>query len=135
MSSYNYSSWTIQYVPVSKLEDIKKEWLHLESGKEMTLFQTYEWYRMLRQCYIPQDNYNYESVFALVYKGIKCYLIAPLWIIKHNFKIINKRGVYILGRDGCSDYLNMIYKVFDPNAFDSLIEDLCKRYRVKYFYL
>jgi hypothetical protein len=134
MSNYNFSLWTVKYVPVSKLEDIKKEWMHMESGSEMTLFQTYEWYCMLQQCYIPKDNYNYESVFAMVYKGKKCYLIAPLWIIKHNFRILNKRGIYFLGRDGCSDYLNMIYKEFEPKAFDLLVEDLQAKYKVKYFY-
>lgn len=134
MNSNNDSLWTVKYVPVSGLEDIKKEWLTLESGKEMTLFQTYGWYRMLRQCYIPHDNYNFESIFALVCKGTKCYLIAPLWIIKHNFRILNKRGAYILGRDGCSDYLNMIYDIFEPNAFNSLVEDLRKKYNIKLFY-
>ena len=75
-------TYTIKYVPAKDLERIQDEWKELETGEEMTLFQSYKWYKMLLEKYIPEDTKNFESVYAVVEADGKTCMIAPLWIIK-----------------------------------------------------
>ena len=124
-------AYTIRYVPAKDLERIQDEWKALETGEEMTLFQSYEWYQMLLEKYIPEDTKNFESVYAVVKADGKACMIAPLWIIKRSFRILNKKGGYIIGRFSFSDYLNFIYLTFDADAFDFLMKDLRRRYCIK----
>lgn len=124
-------AYTIRYVPAKDLKQIQEEWKALEIGEEMTLFQSYEWYVMLLKHYIPEDTNHFESVYALVETDGQPCMIAPLWIIKRSFRILNRKGVYLIGRFSFSDYLNFIYQSFDPAAFDYLLKDLHKRYGIK----
>lgn len=124
-------AYTIRYVPAKDLELLQEEWKTLETGEEMTLFQSYEWYVMLLKHYIPEDTNNFESVYALVETDGQPCMIAPLWIIKRSFRILNRKGVYLIGRFSFSDYLNFIYQSFDSVAFDYLLKDLRKRYGIK----
>ena len=124
-------TYNIKYVPAKDLEQIQDEWKALETGEEMTLFQSYEWYQMLLEKYIPEDTKNFESVYAVVKADGKACMIAPLWIIKRSFRILNKKGGYIIGRFSFSDYLNFIYLTFDADAFDFLMKDLRRRYGIK----
>lgn len=124
-------AYTIKYVPAKDLELLQEEWKTLETGEEMTLFQSYEWYVMLLKHYIPEDTNNFESVYALVETDGQPCMIAPLWIIKRSFRILNRKGVYLIGRFSFSDYLNFIYQSFDSVAFDYLLKDLRKRYGIK----
>lgn len=124
-------NYSVDYFPSKRLCDIKDIWKTLEQGKDMSLFQSYDWYIMLLNCYIPEDTNNFISVFAVVSCDNHPCMIAPLWIIKHSFRFINKKGIYLLGRDSYSDYLNFIYQQFDGNAFDYLIADIVKKYNVR----
>lgn len=124
-------TYNIKYVPAKDLERIQDEWKALETGEEMTLFQSYEWYQMLLEKYIPEDTKNFESVYAVVKADEKACMIAPLWIIKRSFRILNRKGGYIIGRFSFSDYLNFIYLTFDADAFDFLMKDLRRRYGIK----
>lgn len=124
-------AYTIRYVPAKDLELLQEEWKTLETGEEMTLFQSYEWYVMLLKHYIPEDTNHFESVYALVETDGQPCMIAPLWIIKRSFRILNRKGVYLIGRFSFSDYLNFIYQSFDSAAFDYLLKDLHKRYGIK----
>jgi len=124
-------TYNIKYVPAKDMERIQDEWKALETGEEMTLFQSYEWYQMLLEKYIPEDTKNFESVYAVVEANGKACMIAPLWIIKRSFRILNKKGGYIIGRFSFSDYLNFIYLTFDADAFDFLMKDLRRRYGIK----
>lgn len=126
-------TYNIKYVPAKDLERIQDEWKALETGEEMTLFQSYEWYQMLLEKYIPEDTKNFESVYAVVEANGKACMIAPLWIIKRSFRILNRKGGYIIGRFSFSDYLNFIYLTFDADAFDFLMKDLRRRYGIKKF--
>ncbi len=125
--------YSVDYLPTCQLPKIRDKWLSFEVGRDMTVFQSYEWYHVLQDYYIPDDTNNYKSVLAVVRcDGIIC-LIAPLWIILHTFNFLNRRGVYFLGRDSYGDYLNFIYNEFDSDAFDFLINDVQIKYHVKYF--
>ena len=127
-------NYKIEYIPVSKLKTIEKEWRELATGEDMTVFQSYEWNLLLLEKYIPADTNNYVSIYVIIRHFNKICMIAPLWIIKRRFNLINKKGAYILGIDSFSDYLNLIYKVFDSEAFDFLIDNICKKYKIKKFY-
>lgn len=124
-------AYTIRYVPAKDLELLQEEWKTLETGEEMTLFQSYDWYQTLLKYYIPEDTNNFVSVFALVEEDGQPCMIAPLWIIKRSFRILNRKGIYLIGRFSFSDYLNFIYQSFDSAAFDYLLKDLRKRYGTK----
>lgn len=126
-------AYNITYVEGKNLNQIQDEWKALETGKEMTMFQSYQWYQMLLEHYIPMDTRVFVSLFAIVKsEGHPC-MIAPLWIIKKTFRILNQKGVYLLGRGSFSDYLNFVYKQFDGCAFDYLLYDLSRKYGIRYF--
>ena len=57
-------TYNIKYVPAKDLERIQDEWKALETGEEMTLFQSYEWYQMLLEKYIPEDTKNPMSLMT-----------------------------------------------------------------------
>lgn len=126
-------SLTIEYIPATLLKNIKQEWSILENGVDMTLFQSYDWNIILLDHYVPKDTKSYQSLYALVKKDGKECLIAPLWIAKRTFRLLNKKGVYLLGRDSYSDYLNIIYNDFIPEAFDFLLKDIQHRYHQSHF--
>lgn len=126
-------AYTIRYINGKHLNQIRGEWEALETGEEMTMFQSYQWFQMLVEHYIPEDTKNFESLYAVVESDGNPCMIAPLWIVKKTFRFLNKKGIYLLGRDSFSDYLNFVYKNFDANAFDCLLNDLSKRYRIKSF--
>lgn len=126
---------SIDYLPSNKLNEIEQDWKFLETGSEMTLFQSFEWNKMLLQYYVPKDTKFYCSLYAVVKKNGHTCMIAPLWIIKKGFKLINKKGVYFLGRDSFSDYLNFIYKDFDSKVLDFLLLDIHIKFNQKKFIL
>ena len=125
-------TYKIKYVEGKNLHLLEKDWKELQHGKEMTLFQSYEWFQTLLKYYIPEDTNEFESCYAVVEKNDTPCIIAPLWIIKRRFRLLNQKGVYLLGRGSFSDYLNFVYYVFNADAFDCLLKDLSLRYGVKF---
>lgn len=123
-------TYSIKYIPAKDLEMIQTVWKELETGEEMTLFQSYDWFKTLLKYYVPNDTKYFESVYAIVESDGQPCMIAPLWIIKRSFKILNRKGVYLIGRFSFSDYLNFVYQHFDPKAFDWLMQDLHHKYGV-----
>lgn len=124
----------VDYIPVTSLDTLEPVWKLLENGSDMTLFQSFDWNKMLLEYYIPKDTKFYESKYAIVRNEETICIIAPLWITKKTFRYLNKKGVYLLGRDSYSDYLNVIYNVFIPEAFDFLIKDLHQRFNQDHFF-
>ena len=125
-------AYEVRYISGMHLDEIREEWIALQTGNEMTIFQSYRWYKMLQEHYVPADTGEYESIYAVVESDGKPCMIAPLWVVKKTFRILNQKGVYLLGRCSFSDYLNLIYQRFDECAFDYLLDDLSLRYDVKY---
>lgn len=118
---------TVSYINQKDISLIEDEWKRLERGSEMTYFQRFEWYKLLMQ-FTPNVPGITESLYAVVKRGRDIVLIAPLWVTKHTFLSVNKRGVYMIGRRGCTDYLNFIYSKFDESAVCVLLESLYARY-------
>ena len=115
--------YIIEYIQQENISNIMMEWHFLERGEEMTYFQTYEWYEMLIK-FTPRCK-AIDSVYALVrdVNGVPM-MIAPLWIVKYDYRYVNKCGVYFIGRKDCTDYLNFIYKEFIPGVCDFLLKSL-----------
>ena len=126
-------AYNIRYVKGIHLSKIQKVWETLETGKEMTMFQSYQWHQVLLEYTIPTDTKQFETIYAIVESDRNPCMIAPLWVVKKTFRLLNQKGAYMLGRETFSDYLNFIYQDFDGDAFDFLLSDLLRKYRIKYF--
>jgi hypothetical protein len=127
------SDYSIKFFDKKSFNLLEEDWKSLEKGADMTVFQSYDWNKMLVDVYLPDGSRNYESRFVLVKHEGKAVLIAPLWIVKHDFRIVNKKGVFLLGKEGWSDYLNCIYDYFDKDAFMFLLYQVSDNYKVKRF--
>lgn len=131
----NEECFTIEFIDKVHFNELKKDWTRLEKGKEMTIFQSFNWYKMLVDNSIPKDTSFFESIFAVVRSARDnlAVLIVPIWVVKHRFKIVNKKCVYFIDREGWSDYLNCIYIDFNSLAFDFLLKSLSEKYKVNSF--
>lgn len=126
--------YTIELFDIDHFYLLEKEWKRLEIGAEMTVFQSFEWNRMLVNLCLLPDNKYYETRFVVIKKDGNSVLIAPFWVIKRNFRFVNKRGIYFVGRQGWSDYLNCIYDDFDDEAFLFLLNEVSNIYNIFTFY-
>lgn len=110
---------------------LKKDWQSLENGKEMSYYQTFDWYESMNDI-VPSKG---VVVFIEVLRGEEVKLIAPLWIMKHTYLWVNKRGCYFWGREGFGDYLNFIYQVFDEKALEALFVFIKTEYGTMRYFL
>lgn len=127
-------NYTIELYSPASFSRLESAWKDLQKGRDMTIFQSYSWYSMLNICYVPQDTPYFTSLYAVIKRGEETVLIAPLWIVKRTFKWVNKKGVYFLGREGWSDYLNFIYKDFDGDAVVFLLKKITEKYKIHHYY-
>lgn len=97
------------------LEKIKEDWVRLESGKDMTVFQSYAWNRLLVESWCKRLSDRVLSdiaVYCLKEDGGKVLLMIPVLIQKHAIKNrwwYTPKGVYLLGHGTYADYLCAIY--------------------------
>lgn len=126
--------YTLEIYHYNEIECLKSDWGRLFQGSDMTFYQSYEWYQMLRS-YSLQDNFLHENIFAVCRnEQKKIVIIAPLWVLRHSICWpFNRKGVYILGREGSSDYLNLIYDEYYPDAIEFLLHELSKKYHIHTF--
>lgn len=107
----------IEKLNIKTMQDFEKicdSWKKLEQGKDMTIFQSYNWNKLL----IEEEK---KRVFSDFYTDIDILIIKlkdnivgilPLIIQKHSNKTKwfgRKKGIYILGHNSWSDYLNIVY--------------------------
>ena len=123
--------YIIEEHKLSDISVLKESWSMNEKGADMSYFQTYEWYVMLKD-FCPVDcPYYISRLFAVVDENRITVLIAPLWIVLKSFGFVNKKSVYFLGRQGWSDYLNFIYSKFDVKAWECLAQYIYEKYGVR----
>lgn len=125
----------IKEFSLKDLSSLRDDWEILQNGDDMTYYQSYEWYKNIIMKFNIKDSNLYFTKFFIAYKEDIPIMIAPLFFIKRNIHIINKKGVYFLDEHGWSDYGNFIYKKFSNEAFNSIIRYIVKCYGIKYFYL
>lgn len=125
--------FTIEYYKPKEIPQLQQSWQTLERGEDMTYFQTFDWYAMLAEVGLVQEEWI-ETIVAVIIKDNTPVLIAPLIIVKRTYHFVNKKGVYFWGRKGWSDYLNMIYNQFNSDAVDYLILSIKEKYGLKRFF-
>lgn len=114
------NEYMVRKVELGDHASLRDIWHRLEAGPDMTFFQKYEWYETIRR-FVPEAK-GIECGYYVVEKDGVAVMIAPLWIVTRTIRWVNRPGVFLLGRKGYSDYLNLIYDDFDENAFRSLVE-------------
>lgn len=124
--------YEVKLFNTSTISQLKADWELLQSGKDMTYFQSFDWYLMLSQ--INQKKYKKHAIiFAEITNNGEPSLIAPLWIVFKTFGFVNKKGVYFFGRQGWNDYCNIIYKQFDEEAVKFLFDYIEKNFKTNEF--
>lgn len=122
--------FSIDFYNKAEFHTLSEEWHSLEVGKEMTVFQSFLWNEMIAKHCIPEDTFFYESRYVVIRRDGKAVLIAPLFIIKHNYLWVNKKGIYFIDDRGWSDYLNCIYCQFIPDAFTYMLYQVSQKYKI-----
>lgn len=128
----------IKFFKPEQFDEMKAEWENLHSGEDMTVFQRRIWYDGLNRQYLAHCfRASEKAVYAVAYKDGAAAMIAPVHIKKHGFEykgIGSDSGAYIIGRWGFTDYLNFIYKDFDPECFEEIVAKLRTSFGVKKFH-
>lgn len=116
---------------IQDFDELKGVWLELEKGQDMTAYQSFSWNRLL-----VQEQFNtfmskfFSTIIVYVVKDrSKVKVILPLIVQKRSNKTKwfgRKKGVYILGHESYSDYLNAIYENIDKESFETLLDRLKK---------
>lgn len=114
-------NYTIEEYTNDSISQLKEAWLTLEKGDDMTYYQSYKW-NIIVQHFTPQYKGICKLLYLLVKQGEKPLLIAPLWIVEKTFLLVNKKGAYLIGRKGWSDYLNFVYTDCSNDVFKLLFD-------------
>lgn len=120
------------------LHKLKKEWEKLEKGQDMTAFQSFNWNKLLSEEFYSNDyNRRFAKViyYVLRHEGTVI-AIAPLVIQKKTLKLSwfgRKKGIYILGIESYSDYLNFIYSRLTENELRYLVNFIKNEYSLPFF--
>ena len=123
-------------VAINQIEDfdkIRDKWIVSEKGNDMTVFQSYEWNKLL---YSEWGNYKYNRIFSKIEIFIAekdgDWMIVPVLVQEHSSAlkvgIGRKAGIYLLGYGSYSDYLNAIYNKFSDELFTELLQMISKRH-------
>lgn len=121
-------------------ERLKSDWLYLQHGDDMTAFQYYDWCEMLEVEF--KSNFLKRLGGQLIYIELlfdgKPVIIAPLHVQKTTIEFRGfgyKRGVYLIGMKGYSDYLNFIYRTISKEVLEYLIEKIFETTGLNSIYL
>lgn len=128
------NNFSMKYYNLSDFHRLKDDWSRLERGEDMTYFQTFDWYKML--WHLNKDIYDsrFEIGFAVVENHGQIVMIAPLWVVKKTFGKYNRKGIYIFGRGGWSDYLNFVYKEFNTETAKYLLSQIKTKFALEDLY-
>lgn len=127
----------IEYTP-KDFHNLEPSWRRLETGDDMTAFQSYDWYYYINKLYFKEriKRLFRKWRYLLVLENDIPVLIAPICIISTGlfFKRGEKRyglqrGCYFIGRCGYSDYLNFIYDEFSAEALAFVLSYLENKYK------
>ena len=126
--------YTVNYVSPAAFSSLREIWEPLGSGADMTAFQSYDWYELLNRqflsgCFPKSDR----AAYAVCYKDGTPVMIAPFHVRRHGIEYKGygtKPGLYLIGEWGFTDYLNLIYRDFDPAAFDRMLNSARKKFRL-----
>ena len=116
-----------------ELKEYESVWKKLETGREMTAFQSYDWNVLLVEQWLKFEYNRLLSniCIAEVIENDKTVMLIPLIVQKKSLGIKwlgRKKGIYFLGIESWSDYMNAIY--FEPNNlwFDFAFKEIAKQF-------
>ena len=113
-------------------DKLEKDWVRLQSGKDMTVFQQYIWYRGLNDQYVNKCFKSTEkAIYVVAKKDGAAKMIAPIHVKRFGLSykgIGDSAGLYIIGKWGFTDYLNFIYDEFDADCADEIFSYLKKKF-------
>ena len=127
----------LEYTP-KEFAQLEPYWRQLEIGKDMTAFQSYDWYCNVNRLYSLEHMKRLfrKWRYLLVLDGETPILIAPISIISVGFSLRRgdkcygiRRGYYFIGRSGYTDYLNFIYNDFSDEALALVLVYLKTMYK------
>ena len=132
--------YTIRDYPAEHIDELEGIWRELECGEDMTAFQFYDWHKSLCMLHRKENTKNLvrEIRYVVVFSEKDAVMIAPLEIHKAGIGYKQygaPRGVYFVGRQGYTDYLNFIYQTFDGEALKNLIKYVSQSYHQRRFCL
>ena len=108
------------------ISSIEKDWKLLAAGKEMTVFQSYEWNRLLVKEWKKKPHLLFSKCMVYAAKtDDHLVMIVPVIIQRIATKTRwfgTEKGIHILGNGSYSDYLNLIYSQFDQNVFEQILQ-------------
>ncbi len=128
-----------EYTP-EQFSELEQLWTPLERGKDMTVFQSYKWYKWLNTAYTKEKMKNYfrKWVYLVCFNDHNIpVMIAPIQIVRIGKSIKGvglDRGAYFIGRKRYTDYMTFIYNQFNPDAVDCIMEYLKNQFRINRFY-
>lgn len=130
--------YTVKGYGPSQYDQLKMQWRMLETGDDMTIFQSFNWYKNINALYFKEKTKNVfrRWEYILVEEDGRPVMIAPIQIILFGFQykcVGLRKGFYFIGRQGYTDYLNCIYKEFNEEAFFVVAEYLINKYHCSYF--
>ena len=107
--------------------ELEKYWKMLERGKDMTVFQSFDWNRLLVEQWLSSA---FNRILSKLYIYIKfdennqpC-IIVPVFVQKITVGISwigRKKGIYLLGDSSYSDYLNFIYSAVNKKELEEML--------------
>ena len=111
------------------LLSLKDTWTRLETGAGMTVFQSFEWNRLLLKEWLGwklHDLYSEVHVYTAAEESAPVMLLP---VIVYRFSTETKwfgckKGIYLLGQGSYSDYMDAVCLSFDPTAFEALVSAL-----------
>lgn len=108
-------------------------WKSLESGRDMTAFQSWEWAETVRS-HVHQERLARAGASfrcLVVTEGSEPILLAPLRIQRVTWSPGLRRGIYFLGHTTSSDYLDFVYRDFRPEALELMLAHVRDHYHMK----
>ncbi len=114
-------------------DQLYDKWEKAEQGIDMTVFQSFDWNRLLFDEW-NHSKYNkaFSKIEVYVIENSGHVMIVPTLIQMHRTKLKlelgRERGAYILGHGSYSDYLNVICDVFLAESFQLYVETVKNKY-------
>lgn len=117
---------------------LREAWTQLESGRDMTAFQSFEWFTLVNEHFAGErlSRSVTRAAYYLVTDAVgEPVLIAPLRIHLVPLSKGHARGIHLLGRNGYSDYLNLVYREYDPSAAALVVRRASADFGIRDFFM
>lgn len=127
---------TISRYGHTEFSSLREAWTRLESGPDMTAFQSFEWFTLVNEHYSGErlSRALTRAVYYLVTdEAGEPVLIAPLRVHLLPLSKGHQRGIHLLGRNGYSDYLNFVYQDFDSSAAALVARQASAEFGISHF--